>query len=314
MKFFSKSIPVILMLVSLTNCQLADQTPREKPPANSKFGDTWIRPADGMVTIYVPGGEFQMGRSNLELDYAVQLCLEIVNETNFFCKRSQFEDELPAHVVSLDIYWIDKTEVTNGQYRECVKAWECGPPKDPGSYTRNRASYYRNSAYDDYPVIEINWVNAEKYCEWVGGRVLSEAEWEYAARGPDGLIFPWGNEFDGTRLNFCDVNCPFEWADETVNDGFEDTAPVGSYPNGASWCGVMDMSGNVQEWVADWYGIYPFRPQINPIGDYEDNELHVVRGGTWSGLSKNTRSASRNYGSPETHHFTKGFRCAMDAE
>jgi formylglycine-generating enzyme required for sulfatase activity/tRNA A-37 threonylcarbamoyl transferase component Bud32 len=253
------------------------------PPADASLGDTWTRPADGMVMVYVPAGEFEMGSTEGDAN------------------------EQPVHTVLLDGFWIDRTEVTNAQYLRCVEAGGCSPPPESSSATRD--SYYGNSTYDNYPVTKVHWHLAADYCAWAGARLPTEAQWEYAARGPEGRVFPWGDEFDGTRLNYCDANCPREYADETVDDGYAaDTAPVGSYPGGASWCGALDMAGNVWEWVADSYGDYPSGRQVNPTGP-SSGEVLVLRGGSWFNAQFNARCAFRfdllNQRSP-----TMGIRCA----
>jgi formylglycine-generating enzyme required for sulfatase activity len=260
------------------------ETPTERPTEEPTLepGVTWPRPADGMVMVYVPAGEFEMG-------------------------STIGDDEQPVHTVALDGFWIDRTEVANAQYRRCVEARGCSPPVDSGSHTRD--SYYGDSTYDDYPVIYVTWHQAVDYCTWAGARLPTEAEWEYAARGPEGRVFPWGDEFDGTRLNYCDANCPEQWADETVDDGYADTAPVGSYPGGASWCGALDVAGNVWELVADWYGDYPSGRQVNPMGPYS-GEYRVARGGSWSLNQYVARCTARGRPHPDGWNDDIGFRCA----
>ena len=215
-----------------------------------------------------------------KIGYARQLCDEYYKAhiARGICTWERFEDELPAHTVALDGLWIDRTEVTNAKYRRCVEAGACDPPANSGSHTHGR--YYDDSAYGDYPVVYVDWYQAVDYCAWAGGRLPTEAEWEYAARGSEGRMFPWGDAFDGTRLNYCDAKCEFGYADEMVDDGYADTAPVGRFPAGASWCGVQDLAGNVREWVADWYGDYSPRRQVNPTGP-SSGTGRVLRGGAW---------------------------------
>ena len=254
-------------------------------PSVANPGDTWIRPVDGMVMVHVKTGAFQMGTSDGE------------------------ENEGPVHVVGLDALWIDRSEITNGQYRRCVEEGECDPPRESGSHTR--VSYYDDGAYDDYPVIYVSWHQASDYCSWVGARLPTEAEWEYAARGPQGRVFPWGEQFDGNLLNSCDANCELDWADESIDDGYEDTAPVGSYPGGASWCGAQDMAGNVWEWVEDWYAAdaYENSPARNPTGP-STGEYRMLRGGSWYNYVDFLRSTYRTWHDPGVADTSIGFRCA----
>jgi formylglycine-generating enzyme required for sulfatase activity/tRNA A-37 threonylcarbamoyl transferase component Bud32 len=254
--------------------------PTEWPALNP--GVAWARPADGMVMVYVPPGEFEMGSTEGR------------------------DNERPVHTVALDDFWIDQTEVSNAQYRRCVQAGDCSPPENSSSSTR--VLYYRTSTYDNYPVIHVTWHQAADYCAWAGAQLPTEAEWEYAARGPEGRVYPWGDEFDGTRLNYCDANCRHEHADETVDDGHADTAPVGSYPGGASWCGALDMAGNVFEWVADWYDDNPSEAQVNPTGP-ETGVEKVQHGGGWRTDQNNVRAAYRPHHAPDDHYDDVGFRC-----
>jgi len=279
-------------------------------PEGGSLGDTWTRPADGMVMVYVPGGVFQMGSTVAEIDAAFEQCEQ--RHGGNTCHRSDFEDEFPQHSVTLDDFWIDQTEVTNAQYRRCVEVGSCEPPDIAGSDARD--TYYRSSDYDDYPVLYINSYQAAQYCSWAEARLPTEAEWEYAAGGPEERGFPWGDEFDGTRLNYCDVNCTNDWADKTVDDGYADTAPAGNYPEGVSWCGALDMAGNVFEWVADWYGDYPAEPQVNPSGP-SSGEYRVIRGGSWDDAPYQVRTTNRYELLPNIQWADYvGFRCAKNFE
>jgi formylglycine-generating enzyme required for sulfatase activity len=242
---------------------------------------------DQMVLVYIPAGEFRMGSSRADDSQA-------------------FEEELPQHIVYLGDYWIDKTEVTNAQYAMCVASGACTPPAN--KYSSTRASYYDDSQYADYPVIFVSWSQAAAYCAWAGRRLPTEAEWEKAARGSTGHIYPWGNTFDGTLANSCDVNCSLPWKGQ-YDDGYIETSPVGAYPDGAGMYGILDMAGNVYEWVADWYGPYSRDRQVNPTGPDAGLDK-TMRGGSWGDDPAHIRSAIRSQINPDNWLDFIGFRCA----
>jgi serine/threonine-protein kinase len=222
--------------------------------------------------VFVPAGPFEMG------------------------SNSGDNSEKPVHTVTLDSFWIDRTEVTNAIYELCVNAGACTSPGYPGSYSR--PSYYGDSQFADYPVIFVSWHDAEAYCEWAGRRLPTEAEWEKAARGTDGGTFPWGNASpDANLLNF------------DMNVG--DTTEVGEYPGGASPYGALDMAGNVWEWVNDWHGetYYSSSPSENPPGP-SSGSLRVLRGGSFNLPDDSVRAADRVRFRPTDSDSIVGFRCA----
>ena len=292
-KRLAASLSALFFLLTMPGCSEQVQ-----------HNESWTRQIDGMVMVYVPAGVFQMGSSGGELDSALGICRKYSRE----CSQKRMDDELPAHQVALDSFWIDQVEVTNAQYKKCVTAGECEVPQRSGSHTRTE--YYGDRAYDDYPVIWVSWYQAEEYCTWAGARLPTEAEWEYAARGSEGRLFPWGNKDEGKRLNYCSASCGSEWADETQDDGYADTAPAGAYKNGASWCNALDLSGNVWEWVADWYSPYPAESQASPTGP-ASGEHKVIRGGGWDDSWLDVRAAGRYGASPRDIYNSVGFRCAV---
>ncbi|MBP7042697.1 MAG: SUMF1/EgtB/PvdO family nonheme iron enzyme [Chloroflexi bacterium] len=246
---------------------------------------------DGMVMVFIPAGEFPMGTSD---EQRTRLIDEHIWDKNWN------ESELPLHTVYLDAYWIDQTEVTNGQYALCVADGPCQEPRFLKSATRD--SYFGNPEFQNYPVVYVDWTMAKAYCTWAGRRLPTEAEWEKAARGADGRLYPWGNEIDNTRANF-------------TGSGSEggDTTAVGSFIEGASPYGVLDMAGNVWEWVADEYAqrYYYNSPSENPPGPTLTGTRYTVRGGSWDGTVNSMRIAHR-YGMEVdyTDFPTGGIRCA----
>jgi formylglycine-generating enzyme required for sulfatase activity len=302
------ALPSPTNLPELLPTPTSTREPPVVPPAlTSTITDlrTTITAADGAPMVLVPAGPFTMGS---DADVALAECQKFQLE----CQRSWFEDEEPVRRVTLDAFYIDQYEVTNARYAACVEAGACDPPAETSSWTQE--SYYGNPEYDDFPVIYMSWEQARSYCEWRGDRLPTEAEWEKAARGTDGRIYPWGNTFEGNRLNFCDTNCYESWANKDYDDGYADTAPVGSYPNGVSPYGMYDMAGNVWEWVADWYDAdyYATAPSHNPPGP-DDGERKVVRGGSWYLHDYGARSATRLTNEPGRQSIPNGFRCAADA-
>lgn len=249
---------------------------------------------DKSVFVLVPEGEFIMGSDSGDPYF--------------------WGAEAPKHNVYLNAFWIHQTEVTNFMYSACVDQGTCSPPSVTSS--RTYKNYYDNESYQDYPVINITYNAASTYCAWVGGRLPTEAEWEKAARGTDGRLFPWGNnEIQDNFANLCDANCTnLDIPEFGLNDGYTEVAPVGSFPAGTSPYGAMDMAGNVLEWTSDWYAVdyYKNSPYENPTGP-ESGSKHPVRGGSWSSLRDGMRPSARTSKSPNDSSDLIGFRCVQDA-
>jgi len=275
---------ILAFLFTLSGCSnlFADRS------LDEGIGTSQTSPADGMVQMYVPAGNFIMGWNGGKAD------------------------EGPEHKVYLNAFWIDQTEVTVGQYRMCVEAGVCAHPQQGVHHMRNssemRRSYYDNEEYFNFPVIFVNWSQAKTYCEWAGRRLPTEAEWEKAARGTDERLYPWGNEEPNPGLLNYDGN-------------IGDTTQVGSYPAGASPYGALDMAGNVWEWVQDWYDeeYYMQSPKRNPMGP-ETGLFFIERGGSFKKSERPVRSTYRHWyipplvGNHVVSHSYDGFRCAESAE
>ncbi len=252
-----------------------------------------IRTFNGVAMALVPVGCFTMGSSYEEYNRAYEICLNTIGRAVGAdnCIYDLFEDESPEHVVCFDKpFWIDVTEVTNAQFGSA------------GLFNQ-----------PDLPRENVSWFEALSHCASRGARLPTEAEWEYAARGPDGLRYPWGDSFDPLLTNYCDMGCKWEWKDERHSDGFNYTAPVGSYPDGASWVGALDMAGNVFEWVSSLYRRYPYNATDGrEVGASNSTDWRVLRGGAWSSTKEGVRAANRGLGTPDTRDTLSGFRCARD--
>jgi eukaryotic-like serine/threonine-protein kinase len=210
------------------------------------------------------------------------------------CQPDWMSEEEPQHPVWLDAFWIDRTEVTNAQYQECVAAGACRVADMPSFDPEGKPTH---------PVVEVTWADARSYCTWAGARLPTEAEWEKAARGTDARLYPWGNEPpDCKRANY--------WGKEGGCVGT--TAPVGSYPTGASPYGALDMAGNALEWVADWYGqdYYSASPDRNPTGP-DSGPGRVLRGLGWGPSPVGPHVAIRIYTDPAKRGNSIGFRCVV---
>jgi formylglycine-generating enzyme required for sulfatase activity len=283
--FESQIIAAVTAITTLTPTPIPTETPRPTPVP-------FVDELTGARMIFMPGGIFRMGYDDGEFD------------------------ERPSHVVRLDSYYIDETEVTNEAYGRCVAAGECRPPVNQNA--TYYPDYFGNLVYDDYPVIFVSWYDADRFCRWRGARLPTEAEWERAASfDPDTMTkrrYPWGDEFDGSALNYCDSNCPRADRDGRYNDGFRDTAPVGSYVDGRSPIGLFDMAGNVMEWVGDWYDrrYYQNSSEVNPMGPLE-GQFKSIRGGSWLSGPEGLTVTRRYHYDPTVARANLGFRCALPA-
>ncbi len=261
-----------------------------------------------VTMVLVPAGEFTMGNT---LDQSLAECTALFpTDAATNCKSEYFSDETPPHQVYLDAFYIDKYEVTNLLYKACVDAGVCKAPAQKTSETVT--VYYGSPAYENYPVIWVDWNMAKTYCEWRGARLPTEAEWEKAARGTIQQTYPWGQSFDASRANSCDTNCPKKYANKNFNDTYGDTAPVDAFPSGVSVFGAFNLSGNVSEWVADWYSADYYSSSSstsNPPGP-QNGEKHIIRGGSWLRFPINLRLVTRSSQIPDYTSNDVGFRCA----
>ena len=258
----------------------AEETPAEETAPVSEgsgSGDgsgstVMTRPQDNARMVLIPAGSFNMGVQNSAVD------------------------EKPVHEVKLSAFWMDAYEVTNAQYALCVAEGVCSEPHEKKSF--RRASYYGEAEFDSYPVIYVDWQQANDYCAWTGSRLPTEAQWEYAAKGTEDNRYPWGQVFDSAKLNYS-------------GNGNYDTLPVDGTPDDVSAFGVYNLGGNVSEWVYDryqenWYSVTN-QPE-DPTGP-ENGQFRVIRGGSAQTGENNARTADRFYARDNSYNLDRGFRC-----
>jgi formylglycine-generating enzyme required for sulfatase activity len=311
--------------VAVTLSVLKGNNPQPVPVASTSVASVSASvvpppPACPVGMIHIEGGEFYMGSSD----------------------PRALPNEKPAHNVMLSPYCIDKTEVTVSAYQACSDPGKCSPAGKtnffsgfddltPGARTTLNALCNINepSAKASHPINCLDWEQAANFCarKAPGGRLPTEAEWEYAARGPDGRAYPWGDEAPSARfLNACGAECT-AWGKKNHVDGvatfaamykeddrFPTTAPVGSFPDGKSRYGLEDVVGNVWEWTGDYFADYGKDAQKNPTGPQSGDDGRVARGGAWNGSDPSwVRPTFRFHFAPASRSYGIGFRCASPA-
>jgi len=278
-------LPPVFLCLALVPTLVACKTGRVS------VAPSWIR--DGMVEI--PGGTFAMGSDG----------------------RDANENEKPVHSVTVKSFRLDRTEVTVQAYSECVRAGACS---EPDAFRNERANFHIFCNWKNpqnrllHPINCVDFQQAKTFCAWANKRLPTEEEWEYAARaGSEGRTYPWGSDkLDHTRLNACGKECPANLVAKgfprweplyEVDDGWPETAPVGSFPAGASKHGVLDLLGNVWEWTASEYAFFD--------GSHAEKK-RIMRGGSWGGGDARTeRSSNRFRLVPTSRAQFLGFRCAQ---
>lgn len=236
----------------------------------------------GVAQVWVPAGTFTQGT----------VSIDVLDPPGW--AEDELDSEQPAHEVTISTgYWIDRDEVTNAAYEAFVAAGGYQAPQ----YWSTEGWAWRSRLGDqlprdcrgapDEPRVCVTWYEAEAYAHWRGGRLPTESEWEYAARGPESSIYPWGNEWDSAKANVTEL---------------EIIAEVGSYPDGASWVGALDMAGNAMEWVSDWmsYSYYASEPSTDPLGP-DVGAQKIEKGGWWGSNPYVARSAYRHFEDPPTY-------------
>ncbi len=275
-----------------TQCDSGPQLPGlsvDDPVAHNADWTPVEQDFDGVAMMLVPVGHYIKGSTPDTIDTVTNDCWHFMALS---ACQDLFADEAPTYAVSVDApFWIDRYEVNNQQFDDFG-----GTAAVPGGWPDPQQ-----------PRTHVTWSEAEAYCELRGMTLPTEIQWEYASRGPDSWLYPWGNQFSGSELNYCDSSCEYDWRDMAHNDGYAIPAPVGSFPSGASWVGALDLAGNVWEWTRTIY-------TEDARNGYEDpgdaDSPRVLKGGTWNWVLQETRGATRAAHAPDIPFSSwYGFRC-----
>lgn len=278
-----------------------------QPKAQAQAGETWLNPIDNAIYVFVSPGRFFMGSSDAQIEVALELCNQHWDD----CREDWVKHERGQAELNLSGFWISRTEVTNSQFQKFIDAqgyttrdyWSADGWAWLQSEGVTEPKFWHDSKYnkDTYPVVGISWFEAEAYAQWVSSetnstfRLPTEAEWEKAARGTQGNIFPWGNTWEGTQVNYCDEMCNLPdatWRDINFNDEYARTAPVDEFLSGRSPYGALNMAGNVWEWTNSLFRRYPYRSDDGrEIMDM--SSLRATRGGGWGDIAYWTRTTFR---------------------
>jgi formylglycine-generating enzyme required for sulfatase activity len=246
--------------------------------------NAWSVQAEQEGMVLIPEGVFMAGSS---AERAQKLCLK----NNKVCKLKLFLDEEPRHLVFLPAFYIDRYEVNQNEFQKVMR-------ENPSEFKAEKN-----------PVDSVTWYEAREYCELVGKRLPTEAEWEKAAKGGKDTLYPWGDEFESGKANMCDAHCDERWKESQFKDGYKTTAPIGSFP--PNDYGLFDMAGNVYEWVMDWYDedYYVSISEKSPRGPLKGKQK-VFRGGSWINYSVGVRPSDRTGAKTGKRFNFVGFRCA----
>jgi formylglycine-generating enzyme len=301
---------IALALVGSAGQAASAGSPQPKP------GEERANPVDGAVMVWVPGtaeacpnGRFRMGSTQEEID-------RLWAATGWADWKDRAMVEQPAHEVELDGLWLYKYEVTVEQYAQFLAAT---------GYDAPQAGFMELlKAHGGLPMMCVSFDDAAAYCKWAGGALPTEAQWEYAARGPEERLFPWGDDWDRTRCNSAEYQ-----AGRALNDGAAAQAwwnaapqtaeaavgylrPVGSFPEGASWCGALDMAGNLWEWCRDRFDerfyASPAAREKNPECTTKRSRDRIMRGGSLNFDATRCRGANRNWYNPDVRFDFFGLR------
>ncbi|MEQ8671958.1 MAG: formylglycine-generating enzyme family protein [Aggregatilineales bacterium] len=311
---------VLTIAIIMILPMMGQETPDTMPSASAPLTlDQTALDLGRTALVPIIGGTYTRGTTADEINSAAQLCTEYGGN----CAPALGLDSMPTQDITLSTFWMDINEVTFGQYinflnsRGARSHLDCAgelcivtrAERETSTIAFNGSTYATtNSAINDYPATNVTWYGAQAYCESLGRRLPTEAEWEYAARGSAGTVYPWGDAWNYDAAN---VRGSFKDGNTIIAE----VQPVGSSAVYASRDGVRDLAGNVAEWTADWYANDAYAQLEllipDPTGPVDGTE-RVVRGGSWNDLPFYARSVQRQHIAPTTTSSSIGFRCVAD--